>query len=99
MSPRALVLAVSLSATSLAATHDTGLYVVRITTVAIESGTRLLVIAPHPDDEVIAAGGLIQRVRAIHGAVRVVYLTDGESYREGVKVEEHVKDPRSSDYR
>jgi LmbE family N-acetylglucosaminyl deacetylase len=99
MSRQAVVLAVSLSATSLAHTHDTGLYVVRIRTVAIEPGRRLLVIAPHPDDEVIAAGGLVQRVRAAQGTVRVVYLTDGESYREGVKVEEHVRNPRTADYR
>lgn len=35
---------------------------------------RLLVIAPHPDDEAIACGGLLQRA----AAARVVYVTDGE---------------------
>jgi LmbE family N-acetylglucosaminyl deacetylase len=39
---------------------------------------RLLVIAPHPDDEVIGAGGLIQRAAA-HGDVRVVFVTAGEN--------------------
>ena len=38
--------------------------------------TRLLVVAPHPDDETIANGLLIQRVRAAGGAVRVLLLTD-----------------------
>ncbi|HKO56136.1 MAG TPA: PIG-L family deacetylase [Thermoanaerobaculia bacterium] len=39
---------------------------------------RLLVIAPHPDDEAIPVAGLIQRALAGGGRVRVVYLTDGE---------------------
>ena len=100
MSLRVVALAASLAALPIAATDDgasTG--VPRTQTLAIEDGARLLVISPHPDDEVIAAGGLIQRVRTAHGDVRVVYLTDGESYQAGVRIEEHVADPKSSDYR
>lgn len=41
--------------------------------------TRLLVVAPHPDDETIANGLLIQRVRAAGGAVRVLLLTGGDN--------------------
>ena len=55
--------------------------------------TRLLVIAPHPDDEVLGAGGLMQRVHATGGAVRVVYLTDGEGYPEGVMESDHTLKP------
>ena len=40
---------------------------------------RILVVAPHPDDEVIGAGGLIQRVAARGGDVRVVFVTAGEN--------------------
>jgi LmbE family N-acetylglucosaminyl deacetylase len=40
---------------------------------------RVLIVAPHPDDDVISAGGLIQRVIAAGGAVRVLFLTNGES--------------------
>jgi len=43
------------------------------------SSTRLLVVAPHPDDEVLAAAGLIQRVLSVDGAVRVIFCTDGEN--------------------
>jgi len=39
---------------------------------------RVLIVAPHPDDEAIATGGLIQQTLADGGAVRVVFLTDGE---------------------
>jgi len=41
--------------------------------------TRLLVVAPHPDDETIANGLLIQRVRVVGGTVRVLLLTDGDN--------------------
>ncbi len=40
---------------------------------------RILVVAPHPDDESLAAGGLIVRARRAGADVRVIYLTDGES--------------------
>lgn len=40
---------------------------------------RTLVIAPHPDDDVIGAGGLIQRVLSIGGQVHVVFVTDGDN--------------------
>jgi len=46
---------------------------------AFSAKTRLLVIAPHPDDETIANGVLIQRVRAAGGEVKVVLLTAGEN--------------------
>jgi LmbE family N-acetylglucosaminyl deacetylase len=39
---------------------------------------RLLVLAPHPDDEAIGAGALIQRVVARGGEVRAIFLTDGD---------------------
>src|SRR3954466_10161705 len=55
----------------------------------VTGDTRLLVIAPHPDDEIIGAGGLMRRVHDAGGAVRVVYLTDGDGYRDGVRLEEH----------
>jgi len=38
-----------------------------------------MVLAPHPDDDVIAAGGLIQRVLASGGEIAVVFVTDGEN--------------------
>lgn len=66
---------------------------------AVPPGTRLLVVAPHPDDEVLGAGGLMQRVHEVGGFVRVVYLTDGDGYPEGVQAEDHVEAPTPADYR
>src|SRR5262244_1483408 len=65
----------------------------------ISSETRLLVIAPHPDDEVLGAGGLMQQVHETGGRVDVVYLTDGDGYPEGVQSEGHVESPAAVDYR
>ena len=44
-----------------------------------DARTRLMVVAPHPDDETIATGELIQLVRAAGGDVRVLLLTDGDN--------------------
>lgn len=40
---------------------------------------RLLVFAPHPDDETLACGELIQSALAAGAAVRVVFATDGDN--------------------
>ena len=69
------------------------------TSLAVGPDTRLLIFAPHPDDEVLAAGGLIQQVREAGGTVHVVYLTSGDSYTDSVKVEAHVARPKPADYR
>ncbi len=43
------------------------------------AGDRLLVVAPHPDDESIATGGLLALARRAGAAVRVVIATSGEN--------------------
>ncbi|MFH0753740.1 MAG: PIG-L family deacetylase [Candidatus Omnitrophota bacterium] len=40
---------------------------------------RVLVIAPHPDDETIGAGGVIQQARKAGAKVKVCLLTQGEN--------------------
>lgn len=40
---------------------------------------RVLVVAPHPDDESIGAGGVLLAARRADAAVRVVFLTSGEN--------------------
>ena len=40
---------------------------------------RVLVVAPHPDDETLATAGLLQRSITWGAAVRVVFVTDGEN--------------------
>ena len=45
---------------------------------AFASGSRLLLFAPHPDDESLACSVLLQRAVRAGAAVRVVYVTDGD---------------------
>lgn len=46
---------------------------------AIDARTRLLVVAPHPDDETLGAGALIRHVLAQGGSADVLLLTDGDN--------------------
>ena len=55
-------------------------------------------IAPHPDDETLGAGGLIQRVVSAHGTVRVVLVTAGDGYVEAVRYETGELRPRAPVY-
>jgi hypothetical protein len=41
-------------------------------------GHKILVIAPHPDDEVIGCGGTVRLHRQLGHTVTILYLTDGE---------------------
>ena len=47
--------------------------------VQFDANTRLLVVAPHPDDETLATGVLLQRVLAAGGTVDVLLLTSGNN--------------------
>lgn len=42
-------------------------------------GSRAVVVAPHPDDEVLAVGGLMQQWRVAGRTVQVLGVTDGEA--------------------
>jgi LmbE family N-acetylglucosaminyl deacetylase len=59
---------------------------------------RLLVVAPHPDDETLGAGGLVQRVLERGGTVRVVLVTAGDGYVEAVVHETGQPKPRPAQY-
>jgi len=48
-------------------------------TLTLASSDRVLILAPHPDDESIATGGLIQSARSAGATVRVIVLTDGDN--------------------
>jgi LmbE family N-acetylglucosaminyl deacetylase len=45
-----------------------------------------MIFVPHPDDESIAASGLIQRVIQGEGRVRVVFVTNGDDYTYAVRL-------------
>lgn len=39
----------------------------------------LLIIAPHPDDEVLGCGGLIYKIKQLGGKVYVIFMTAGDT--------------------
>lgn len=60
--------------------------------------TNLLVISPHPDDELLAAGGLIQRVLESGGRVEVALVTNGDGqYIAPLLINRKVR-PEPADY-
>jgi LmbE family N-acetylglucosaminyl deacetylase len=64
----------------------------------ISHDTRLMVFSPHPDDESLGTGGLIQRVLEAGGRVRVVFMTNGDGFPEGVEKQNHISRPTAKDY-
>ena len=61
-------------------------------------GPRILIISPHPDDEILAAGGLIQEALAAGSDVRVVFMTSGDGFRRGVLAEPGPRRPTPECY-
>ena len=59
---------------------------------------RVLVFAPHPDDETIAAGGLISRLARHRMPVRLVFVTSGDGYARAVKADLRAERPTDTDY-
>lgn len=49
----------------------------KIELVEDESSTRMLVLSPHEDDEVLGCGGTMRRVALAGGRIKVLYMTDG----------------------
>jgi LmbE family N-acetylglucosaminyl deacetylase len=43
-----------------------------------KNNERILILAPHPDDEAIACSGIIQKALKAGAQVRIVYLTNGD---------------------
>lgn len=47
--------------------------------VKLEATDRILILAPHPDDEVLACGGIIQKAVALKLPIRIVFYTYGDN--------------------
>ncbi len=66
---------------------------------AVPPHTRLLVVSPHPDDGTLAGAGLMTRVLATGGSVRVLQITSGDAFANGVKAIAKIDRPTPDDYR
>jgi len=49
----------------------------------VPSGSRLVVLAPHPDDEVLACGGLLAGLAERQNDLQLISVTDGEGSHPG----------------
>lgn len=61
-----------------------------------QPGQRVLVLAPHPDDEVLACGGLIQKTQKAGLEVYIVWLTCGDGFEWDAVVVEHTVHPKGA---
>ena len=57
--------------------------------IPIREKDRILILAPHPDDETLGAGGLILRALASGAQVRVIFLTNGDNSPWVQRIVEH----------
>ncbi|MFI4869191.1 MAG: PIG-L deacetylase family protein [Steroidobacterales bacterium] len=60
---------------------------------------RVLVVAPHPDDESLCCAGILQRARANGAATAVVWITAGDGFALDAMVVEHSLWPKQADLR
>lgn len=67
-------------------------------TLEIGKGERLLVLAPHPDDESLSSAGLIQQVLQNGGSVRSTVVTSGDAYVGAVMLDTGKRNPSAADY-
>ncbi|HEY5494830.1 MAG TPA: PIG-L family deacetylase [Candidatus Anoxymicrobiaceae bacterium] len=67
--------------------------------IATAMGDRLLIIAPHPDDEGLAAGGLIEQAEAEGRKVEVVIMTSGDGNRGAARACSRKDSPTPADFR
>ena len=61
-----------------------------------QAGDRLLVVAPHPDDESLCCAGTIQQARTVGAEVFIVWLTSGDAFEFDAALTERTLDPRSA---
>ena len=60
--------------------------ILHLTHVDRPEGSRVLILAPHPGDDVLGCGGTIILHRQLNHEVHVAYLTDGEKGASGISV-------------
>ncbi len=69
-----------------------------LTPSSLEGIQRILILAPHCDDETLGAGGLIQSAVQAGIETRVVIATNGDGYRFATSEEFHKLYPTAKDY-
>ncbi|WP_200939728.1 PIG-L deacetylase family protein [Deinococcus sp. Leaf326] len=65
----------------------------------VGAGQRLLLLSPHPDDESLCCGGILQQARAAGGQVYVAWITPGDGFELDGVLTEHALRPRGASMR
>jgi LmbE family N-acetylglucosaminyl deacetylase len=52
----------------------------------VPAGSRAVIVAPHPDDEILGFGGLMQQLAHLGRAMKLISVTDGSASHPGSKV-------------
>ena len=65
---------------------------------ALSTHPRVVLFAPHPDDETLGAGGVLYRLVHAGAAVQVVFMTNGDGYPRAVQEDLGVRHPTDADY-
>jgi N-acetyl-1-D-myo-inositol-2-amino-2-deoxy-alpha-D-glucopyranoside deacetylase len=71
----------------------------QVSDASVSFGERLLIIAPHPDDETLGGGGPILTQLRAKKQVKVIIMTTGDGYRKAVQEQFHVTNPSPADFR
>jgi len=64
----------------------------------IKPQEKILIVAPHPDDELLAAGGLLVQAKEKNAKITVVYLTAGDGFTQAIDVNFKELRPKTFDY-
>mgnify|MGYP000911674385 FL=1 len=76
-------------------------YAVRLNLDTIEApgkGARVLVFAPHNDDETLGAAELIKETIKNGGEVKVALITNGDGFKEAIQFDYYNLNPKPKDY-
>lgn len=60
-------------------------------------GERILILSPHPDDETLCCGGLIQQAQQAGAKVYVAWITAGDGFEFDAALTQRVADPTPQD--
>lgn len=63
-----------------------------------DAASRLMVVAPHCDDETLGCGGVLRMAARAGSAVRVVFVTNGDGFQLAVRRAYHLVRPKPADY-
>jgi LmbE family N-acetylglucosaminyl deacetylase len=62
------------------------------------AGDSILVVSPHPDDESLCCGGLVNTARRLGASVAIVWVTNGDGFKWDAMVVERKLRPRAGAY-